>query len=696
MTQEKQLTIGDELYKLRPGQNAAIEQFYDVQHRYGALLKASQSAFTRDCPETELSNSHVTVLRQMIPKELCEGFVSEIKDNPEAMEHPDVLKILLPYIFTDAVDLQLRSYFNSEYCLFWYSFYGVNDDETDGDYFKRWHCDGGPSKHLKIIVYLNGHDEHGSDTAFYPEAATERLKEEGYIFTALNDRKTDIEPLMEHFGIEGKSVTATPGAGDTLIFNPGKLAHKAIVSNKGQKRYVFNACIVASPKPWQAVMENHCAPVYGCQSFEGFAAKLLRSTSNRESHQGLIEVASDNKIVSTSHLHYVLHQMFKQSEFAESVYQDILSQDPNLKECNDLATLFNLLKTHIGGAIKLDNLDLELVNKLQEIAQFDANYADSFKRYTNLEKPDPTGVFWPNPVHPKHPASKFEQLPFVEKHPIMDMNTPIGSAGSCFAFEIAKVFQQENYNYVVTERNDDPNSGLIVDGYNPGDQFSKFSANYGILFNTPSFLQLAQKAFGIRHFNKFLVELPTGGYFDPYRENVTFINQDSFLADYDRHITAVRNAFLEAEIFVVTLGLNECWQFADGTVMSRNPRENMYHLVQHKTLSVMENIDNIQQFYDIIKAHNPKFKLIISVSPIPFLATGRAKTHHVIEANTHSKAVLRVAADELVRKNEDMYYLPSYELVTECVENPWTADARHVTPETVNKVVGMFKEIFVK
>ena len=108
------------------------------------------------------------------------------------------------------------------------------------------------------------------------------------------------------------------------------------------------------------------------------------------------------------------------------------------------------------------------------------------------------------------------------------------------------------------------------------------------------------------------------------------------------------------------------------------------------------NIHNIQTFFDIIKRHNPKFKLIISLSPIPFLATGRADEHHIISANTHSKAVLRVAADTLVARNEDMYYLPSYELVTECIEDAWDSDDRHVKPATVNKVVDMFSQIFIK
>ena len=183
---------------------------------------------------------------------------------------------------------------------------------------------------------------------------------------------------------------------------------------------------------------------------------------------------------------------------------------------------------------------------------------------------------------------------------------------------------------------------------------------------------------------------------DPYRENVLFLSKQAYLDDYNNHLAAVRYLFENVEVFIITLGLNECWQFHDGTVMSRNPRSTAYPYVKHKVLTVQENVDNIQTFFNIIKQHNPKFKLIVSVSPIPMLATGRADELHVISANTHSKAVLRVAVDTLVNNNEDIFYLPSYELVNDCIEEPWCEDTRHVKEETVKKVVNMFEEIFSK
>jgi GSCFA family. len=206
---------------------------------------------------------------------------------------------------------------------------------------------------------------------------------------------------------------------------------------------------------------------------------------------------------------------------------------------------------------------------------------------------------------------------------------------------------------------------------------------------------LAEKAFGEREFTKYLVQAEQGLFMDPYRENVYFKSKENFLRDYPKHIEAVKQTLLQSEVFIFTAGLNECWELFDGTVVSRNPRNSLFHLIEHKVLTVQENIDNILSFFHTVKRYNPRFKLVLTLSPVPLLATGRGDTHHIIEANTHSKAVLRVALEEVVKSHEDIYYLPSYELVTECMPSAWKEDHRHVTEETVSKVIDMFKKMYV-
>jgi hypothetical protein len=256
------------------------------------------------------------------------------------------------------------------------------------------------------------------------------------------------------------------------------------------------------------------------------------------------------------------------------------------------------------------------------------------------------------------------------------------------------MLQKRGYNYLITERPDNPRDGVIVAEYTPGDKLVKFSASYGLLFNSPSLLQLAQRAFGLKTFKRLLV--PEGEFLaDPFRENVFFLDQASFDRDYDRHTEALRRVFTEAEVFVFTMGLNEYWRYKDDhTAISRNPRSTIVALLEHRRMTVAENVQAISKFHRIVKVHNPNFKMILSVSPIPFLASGLSQKLHVIQANSHSKAVLRVAAQELAETLEDVYYFPSFEMVMHTLADPWEEDMRHVKREAVSEIIELFYEMY--
>ena len=55
--------------------------------------------------------------------------------------------------------------------------------------------------------------------------------------------------------------------------------------------------------------------------------------------------------------------------------------------------------------------------------------------------------------------------------------------------------------------------------------------------------------------------------------------------------------------------------------------------------------------------------MILTVSPVPLAATARADAH-VVSATSYSKAVLRVAAEQLAQADPAISYFPSYEIIT--------------------------------
>lgn len=301
----------------------------------------------------------------------------------------------------------------------------------------------------------------------------------------------------------------------------------------------------------------------------------------------------------------------------------------------------------------------------------------------------PESGYWPNPSIEQNGRSLFHELPFRRRSKFITKTTPLVSAGSCFALEIAHELQREGYHYVVTERN--------FRGFLTQDNsiFSDASAAWGIIFNTPGFRQLAERSFGLRRLPRILWQNGEH-YMDPFREEMRFASVEEYLTNCEPHLEASRAAFMQAEVLIITLGLNEIWSFRmDGSVFSRSPWRIAPSFVEHRVLTVEDNVLDLELMLKILRRQNPNLQLIVTLSPIPLHATFLHDRYHVIEANMHSKAVLRVAAQEFVEKHEGVYYFPSFELITYAFENPWREDHRHVNRAVVSRVMEMFREMFV-
>jgi len=295
-------------------------------------------------------------------------------------------------------------------------------------------------------------------------------------------------------------------------------------------------------------------------------------------------------------------------------------------------------------------------------------------------------TFWPN--HQINPAEKLANLrPFARSFPFITKKTKIATAGSCFAIEIAKHLQNRGFHYLITEHWGEPG------------QPSHSSARWGIIFNTPSFRQLVQKSFGeIKlpqiYWTQNVEGLPK--VYDPFREDIIYDNVRDYEIDQDIHLANSRKAFQECELFIFTLGMNEVWRLAGSQfVFSRSPWQTAGELIERRFLTVEENVQELRQAIRTVRRHNPHCRFIFSVSPVPLHATFDAN-RHVVESNTLSKAILRVAAEQVCDPGEGIYYFPSYEYVMACAENPWEPDERHVNPRTVAAIMDMFEEMFVQ
>ena len=168
---------------------------------------------------------------------------------------------------------------------------------------------------------------------------------------------------------------------------------------------------------------------------------------------------------------------------------------------------------------------------------------------------------------------------------------------------------------------------------------------------------------------------------------------------YDEEVREqTRRIFDSAEVFILTLGLSEIWyDEPTGEVFWRAVPTNRIDPSRHKfrNTSVGENVANLEAIYSLIRQHQPDATIVFSLSPVGLTATFRGIPG--IVANSVSKATLRAALDEFTRHHagdRNLFYFPSYEVVTTCFERPFIDDRKHPHWTAVDFNLTLFERYF--
>lgn len=317
---------------------------------------------------------------------------------------------------------------------------------------------------------------------------------------------------------------------------------------------------------------------------------------------------------------------------------------------------------------------------------FKTKINERYHPYINL----PNYCFWKQSIGAVPVA---EVDPVVQTRFKIQPKHRVATAGSCFAQHISKRLRNSGFNFFVTEKPDEADAEGQARG------FYDFSARYGNIYTSRQLLQLFDRAFGYYKPNEQFWSRHGGGYCDPFRpliEPKGFASPEAVVQDARRHLAAVRRMFKNLDIFVFTLGLTECWTSRlDGAAYPLAPGVAGGAYVSEKhvfvNLGVGEVVADLKLFLQKLKLVNPKARVILTVSPVPLMATAERDTH-VLAATTYSKSVLRVAAQEIVNSHDNVYYFPSYEIITgQHVGNGYYAeDRRGVVEQGVDHVMRIF------
>lgn len=267
------------------------------------------------------------------------------------------------------------------------------------------------------------------------------------------------------------------------------------------------------------------------------------------------------------------------------------------------------------------------------------------------------------------------------------------TAGSCFAQHISRYLKESGYCFLQTEQAHPVLSPEVAEKYSYG----VFSARYGNIYTSRQLLQLMKRVYG--EFDPADDIWRSGDRFiDPFRPNIQphgFATIEEFKADRTQHLAAVRRAFEDLDVFVFTLGLTECWASRlDGSVYPLCPgvAGGQFDPKEHEflNLSVNDVVTDMTEFISRLSAINSRAKIILTVSPVPLIAT--AEDRHVLVATTYSKSVLRVAAETMSRQFENVAYFPSFEVITGQFNRGtyYADDLRSITEDGVRHVMSLF------
>jgi hypothetical protein len=301
----------------------------------------------------------------------------------------------------------------------------------------------------------------------------------------------------------------------------------------------------------------------------------------------------------------------------------------------------------------------------------------------------PAKAFWKQVVGDRPPTGISDW--YRKKWDIAESR--VATAGSCFAQHIGARLRSSGFRFLDVE----PIPRMFSPERAAEWGFGIYSARYGNVYTTRQLLQLLQRATG-EFTPKELAWEWKGGFVDPFRPTIEphpMASLEEVQACQRSHLASVLRLLRQTDVFVFTLGLTEGWvSREDGSVFPVCPGINggtfdaaRYEFVN---FSYPEVLADLEGFMSRARQINPRMKFLLTVSPVPLMAT--ATQDQVVVATMYSKSVLRAVAGFLAQRDGHVDYFPSFEIISSHVMKGqfYAADGRGVEPAGVEHVMRQF------
>jgi len=258
-------------------------------------------------------------------------------------------------------------------------------------------------------------------------------------------------------------------------------------------------------------------------------------------------------------------------------------------------------------------------------------------------------------------------------------NKKIVCIGTCFAEEIANFLHKNNQNYKIHETN-----------------IFKFSVNWGRVYTSTNLRQILNYSLNPKF--QIYFKKRSDGFYDPLRDYTcgAFQSKDDLIKNIKIHRALSKKTLSSCDQIFITLGQTEYWfekknNLIWGTIPSKEEdfSNNIGSKYKIKSETINDITNNINYVVNKLNKINSKIKIIFTLSPVPSSAT--FFNENVILKSFENKAKLKIAISNIIKKNRNVYYFPSFESVILDNHN-FLSDNRHVKSKKVSKILKVFKK----
>ncbi|TVU91624.1 GSCFA domain-containing protein [Vreelandella titanicae] len=280
----------------------------------------------------------------------------------------------------------------------------------------------------------------------------------------------------------------------------------------------------------------------------------------------------------------------------------------------------------------------------------------------------------------------------------IEKSDKIATYGSCFAQHIGKNLKQRNFDWLITEKAPEFISKELREEYNYG----AFSARTGNIYTTTLLRQWIKNSIN----NQSIVEVwkKNNRYYDLFRPTIEpngFSSENELIASIRHTENCFKQSITNCNIFIFTLGLTESWMnIENGFEYPISPGVAAGEFDPYKHIFINQNYqivyNSLEESISELKKINKDIKIILTVSPVPLVATKTDK--HILAANTYSKSTLRAVAGDLANKLSYVEYFPSFEIINSHIFRGifFNNNQRTVNPHGVDFVMNHFFNSFFR